>query len=682
MALSFSQTTSVKLSEFLGKNVLDLKGMDARGKLSFPVNPLWNVEKIKFYIYYKASPVLKSERSEITLLLNGKVITSRQIKDEGLITVEIENPKLFDFNTLTFKASQHYCINCCENENSPELWTQIDLKKSYIQFQYTKKPFPENLAFLKDIYLSERLLSPVEIDILTDKGSNRLLTAGAIFSGYLGAKIKYRRIYVNYTENLRAKDTVVIGTQDFVSRVIGERVSGNIYVTQNPKDKSKFLLVFTGRDEKEILNAVRAFILTPSSYLSEKFVYVSDVVLPEIKAYSSPVLLAPGEEITLRKIAGGDVVVRGYAGRFDFSFFIPPDLMLNPKEKLRLKLFYNHGLLVREGSTINLYINGKFVYSIPVDPYDKSDLKVREVLIPTSVLNKGFNVLTVESALVPNKEDFCAAANFESLKVIIYGNSLISLPDLVHWTKMPNLVYFISTGFPFTTYPDMKDAAVLVESTDGETLSSMFTLLAFIGTKIQFPPLRLSVYVDRLPNDVAQSKDVIVFWNRNSLIKKQILNSLDSVVLVKGKLFEEDQKEFSVNLRKRDYVFTMAMRESPFKPKRTILVLNSKSPGTLHKFVKMLYDPVVLSKIKGDTVFYDEKTDTILSSSSGQVYYIGHMPVYKKVYYEIGYNLKYLVGLLLISLLVLAFATKKLLDYRAKKRHQQEEKEGKEEEKK
>ncbi|RUM32140.1 MAG: hypothetical protein DSY42_01680 [Aquifex sp.] len=668
-SFSFSKTFSVKLSALAGTESIELRGIRAGYTIHIPLNPLWKVDKFKLFLYLKSSAALEPERSEISVLLNNRVISSKKLSREGLINIILRNPDLRDFNTLDIRISQHFCINCCEDENSPELWTYLDLEKSYIVFEYKEKKFPKSIAFLKEIFLSTRLLSPIEFDFILEDRNPLFIKPASILAGFLGAKIKYREIYIDYSEKLREKNTFIIGTYNFVNEILKNyKPEGNIQVVRNPLNPSRFILILTGDTEEEVLNSVLAFILVPSAYLSEESVYVSEVITPSFKPYSSPILLSPGQEITFRKLIKDDVVINGYGYKANIPFFIPPDLFLTSKEKLKIKLFYNHGLLVNEDSTVNLYINNKFVYSIPIDPKDDRDLKVYEIKIPTSILKKGFNILTIESALVPYKRDFCSTSNYRNSKLVIYGNSSIYLPNLIHWTEMPYLEYFTSTGYPFTFYPDMKNTLVVLESTDNKTLSALFTLFAFIGSRIQIPPFRVEIATGITQE--YHDRDIIFFWKKNNLVRRSILSSSNGEIKIKGLANGKEDSEFTIFLRKSNISFTMAMRESPFKSGKTILVFNSKDSDLLYEFIKALYKPIVSSKIKGDTIFYNKESNEIYSFSSGNKYYIGNMPLHKEVYYKIGYNIKYLVAIFLISLILLSFAVKKFLDYIYRKRLQ------------
>ncbi|NPB06993.1 MAG: hypothetical protein GXO03_05240 [Aquificae bacterium] len=660
VGLSFAQVFSVKLSELYGKEGLKLTGARASFSVTVPVNPLWELKRVRFFVYYASSPVLERSRSEAALFLNGKLLKAVKLGREGVLEATAEGRLFKEFNELELVLSQHYCLNCCENEMSPELWTYLDLERSYALFEYEERPFPLSLAFLREVYLSERLLGPLEFDVILERPSEELLKAAALLSGFLGSKIKFRKVFVNAVEELGDRNAFVLGSTRFVERLLGERAEGSLVLRRNPYAPSKFVLAFTGRTDGEVLEAVEGFILAPSAYLSESTVSVTRAEPPAFEPYESPVLLAPGKRLLLSELAGGELVLSGYGSKRELVFFVPPDLYLTPKEKLEIKLFYNHGLLVRYDSTVNLYLNGKFVYSIPVDPKDESDLKVARVKVPTSVLKKGFNALTIENALVPDKKDFCTSFNYENTKLVLYGNSYLQLPGLVHWTEMPYLEYFAATGFPFTVYPDMKGAAAVLERTDPETLSAFFTLTAFLGTRVQVPPFRLEVFVGRLPEE---ERELLFFWEREPSVERAVSGS-GSVRL--GSLLKG--KEAGLELKGAGRKWTVAMRESPFWPGRTLLALNARSPEALNELTRLLYEPSVLGKVKGDTLYYEPKEKELYAFTSGERYFVGRMPFYKELSYRVGHDLKLLAGLALAGLLLFSYGLARLLRRRARQR--------------
>ena len=677
------------LSVFKGIKHELIKGYNAQSDVSVPIPYRWKVNSVILHIEFVPSRALVSKRSVLTLYFNGVALYQQKLNtgiDRYSADIKVPSILLSDYNDIKIDATQHYCMNCCEKEDSPELWTEILWKDSYIKLKYKPKIIHNNLTYLKNYILDDKQYNPLNFGILLQNQDDDFITFGAKIAGFLGNIIKYRKIYVNSVKNIFSnQDIFVVGTKDFVKRIL--KLKGdipNIFVLQNPLFPSKGIVVLTADSKDELNNIINSFISIKKVTLIGANLNLTKFKKPKINAYESPSLVPFDKKISFYDLGYRDFKYYNPSYIYSVYFNIPTDTYLYSKSKMDFHLAYNYGSGARDDSVINIFLNGKFLTQLPVKKHYGTILEETNIEIPVYMLSPGKNKITVQYGLIPTGKGFCVAPNFNELHGTVFAQkSYIRLPNLPHWIQMPYMQYFTTQIYPFSIYPDMKHTQFFVSSKNSKLISSLYTLCAYMGEKTRIPFYSLKVVsnensIDKNSNIIALGSDFPeIFYknlplsinNGNIELKYSLFSKIKN--LIKSKILHLKQKEnlqMILDLKdKLEDETLLIMGQSPYKEDKTLFLINSRNSNDILSMVEKLYIPKYLSKIKGDFVVFDKDTNNIYYANLAKKYYIGHLPLFEYILFNLGYSLQMLLIYAVLVIFILAIVIKLLLDIREKR---------------
>ena len=685
----YADTKIEHLNVFKGVKQELIKGYNAQSDVSVPLPQRWKVNSAMLHIEFIPSKALVSQRSVLTLYFNGVALYQQKLNtgiDIYSANIKVPYVLLSDYNDIKIIASQHYCMNCCEKENAPELWTEILWKDSYIKLNYKPKLIHNNLTYLKNYILDDKQYNPLNFGILLQNQDDDFITFGAKIAGFLGNIIKYRKIYVNSVKNIFSnQDVFVIGTKNFVKRIL--KLKGdipNIFVLQNPMFPSKGIVVLTAETKAELKQIINSFISIKKSTLVGTTLNITKFKKPKINAYETPSLIPFDKKISFYDLGYKDFKYYNPGYKYSVYFNIPTDTYLYSKSKMHLHLAYNYGSGARDDSVINIFLNGKFITQLPVKKHYGTILEENDINIPVYMLSPGKNKITVQYGLIPTGKGFCVEPNFNELQGTVFTQkSYIKLPNLPHWIQMPYMEYFTTQAYPFSKYPDMKSTQFFISSKNKKLLSSLYTLCAYMGEKTRVPFYSLKVVSDE--NLIDKDRNIIALGNNfpekfyknlplsvnngNIELKYSLFSKIKN--LIKSKVLHLEQKEnLQMILDLKDNLedeTILTMGQSPYKEDKTVFLINSKNPDNIFSMVKKLYIPKYLSKIKGDFVVFDKDTNNIYYASLAKKYYIGHLPLFEYILFKLGYSFNMLLIYSVLIIFILAVIIKLLLDIREKR---------------
>jgi len=685
----FANSNIEYLNSFSGIKTKTIRGTNAQTQISIPIPSRWNIKKVTLHVEVIPSKALVGKRSVLTLYFNGIALYQQHLNSNvDMYSIDVNVPVFLidDYNSLKITASQHYCMNCCENEGAPELWSEVLWNKSYIKVNYQEKKIKENLTYLKDFVLDDKQYSPLNFGIFLENKDDSFITLGSKVSGFIGKSIKYRTIYINSVNNfLKNEDIFLIGTKQFVKKILNIKKLPNILILPNPIYPTKSIIILTADNEDELNRVVNSFISIKKSILLGKYLNIKHFTKPVISAYESPNIIPLDKKISLYDLGYNNLKFYNPSYTHDITFNISPDLYLYSSSTMLLHLAYNYGQDARKDSVINIFLNGKFLKQLKINKTYGSILEEKDIKIPMYLLAPGKNTITIQYGLIPTSPSgFCQAPNYQELHGTVFANkSYIKLPNRPHWIEMPHLELFTTAVYPFSIYPDLKDTEIYISSKSNDLLSSLYTLSAYMGEKVLVPFYSLKVISNI--NNIDKNKNIIAIGNnlpKNFYINLPIQIS-DHTVMLKYSIFTKiknlikseilhlkDQENLKVILSIKDNltnetIFTEG--ESPFKDGKTILLITSNSYKDIYKNVKKLYKPKFVSKIRGDFVVVDKLTNKVYHTSIAKKYFIGHLPLIEYLVYKLGFSFEWLIFYSVLVLMALVIILKILLDFREKK---------------
>jgi hypothetical protein len=260
--------------------------------------------------------------------------------------------------------------------------------------------------------------------------------------------------------------------------------------TENPH---RALVMVSGKDDAELETACRAFAALSYPLPDSPATRISSVKLPEVDEHMLQKGLLPGKTYTLASLGIRTVEFRNIAPpplNIDLRF--PSDLYLSPNTFVSVILHMAYDAAMRSDSVLNVRLNGKFISGVRLDNPKGDYFRGYRVDIPLSSFKAGMNQLSFEAELTPLHTDKCTLIQTENLRLTIFEDSTVVLPDVPYWIKMPQLDLFFQDAFPIGRWPDLREAAVVLTEKSLPAANAALNVVALCAQKLGFPPFGLT----------------------------------------------------------------------------------------------------------------------------------------------------------------------------------------------
>ncbi|MCX7738241.1 MAG: cellulose biosynthesis cyclic di-GMP-binding regulatory protein BcsB [Hydrogenothermaceae bacterium] len=692
LSSSYGEEIKIPLKELTFKDPT-LRSIQGEYNIKVPIPSRYIVKGLRLHLEVEKSVALVKERSSISVFFNRKLVYQKPYDPLiDIVSADLNLPldNLEPYNDITIKAVHHYCINCCEFEASPELWSKIDLDSSYILINYEEKPILPDSILIRDYILDPKLYNPVKLGIITEDKSDYYLSLATKLAGYIGNYIKYRKINIEYfSQELPVnKDIIVIGSKDFVRKLLGidAKYIADIGILPNPKNITKGVVYITGNSPESIRRSLFSFMSVKNEMYTGMDYYLREFHKPDIKEYSTLISIPLGKRIYLKQLGYEDFKFSGiYPPPAIVEFRIPQGLFIKKNEKILFHFAYNYGAGTREDSVINIYLNDRYVTSLKIEKKYGVVLKEEDIKIPAYLLQGGLNRLKIEYAMMAPGGGYCISPNIEALRGTLFTDkSFIYVPSMPFWFEMPYLEYFIDSAFPFSLEGGMAHTAIVITNENEKFISSALTLSAYMGTRIFFPPYNIElssnleekkdkniiIIGDSIPKSV-QDRFYLKISDEDIKIDIPLLKHIFNGNLLDRLLNRQQNVSVRANInylnRITDQVF-FSMGQSPFDSQRTILILYSKNEDQLYNSTKNLFEPKFAGQIKGDVAIWDFYENQYYTDNINEKYYIGNLPLIQKIIYTIGFDPTLFALSAVAIVVILSLMLKKILDTREKRR--------------
>ncbi|WP_297890149.1 cellulose biosynthesis cyclic di-GMP-binding regulatory protein BcsB, partial [Sulfurihydrogenibium sp.] len=539
----------------------NLRSIQAEYTIKLPIPSRYLVKNIYLHLEVEKSLSLVKERSSLAVFFNNKLITQKPfdpLLDIMVINTELPINNIEPFNDIKIRAIHHYCINCCEFEASPELWSKIDLENSYVKIVYEEKPILEDTLLIRDYVLDPKLFNPVKLGIMTESEDDRLLSLASKLAGYIGSYIRYRKIKIDYLKSIPTdEDVFIVGSKDFVRKILNlnEGNVPDIYIYPNPNNITKAVVVITGNSYEEIRKSLISFMSIKEPVYTGRYYSINNLKEANLSNYQYFVNIPLGKRVYISQLGYEDFSFKGiYPPPAVVEFRIPQGLYIEKNKKIKFHFAFNYGAGAREDSVINIFLNDKYITSLKMEKRYGTVLEEKDIDIPSYLLAQGLNKLKIEYAMMAPGGGYCISPNIETLRGTFFtSKSYIEIPKMPYWFEMPYLEYFVDSGFPYTMHADLKETVFFINEKNDKIISAILTLSSYIGSKVGTPPFGLRVYSDI--NEDLKNKHIIYIGRsiplelqKNSPLK--ISDTVDISIpiiksLINGKFFERLKKDTS-----------------------------------------------------------------------------------------------------------------------------------------
>jgi hypothetical protein len=704
-----------------------LQGTKDSHQFSLPISKRWNVKKAAFHFNYTNSSALIAQTSRLVFLVNDQPLAQIRLNPDvpvGEVVVEVPGELLnAGYNSCQLSVSQHYTLEECEDPFSPELWTWINLEKAYFVFDIDPVPVPSRVSAVADFLFDSRSVFDTTVNLIIPELTPEYVKLAALAASGIALRYDYRPVDFILAKDIRMGcDNIVIGNrQDLQVLLKAETpaITGALISIRNlPVEKSaplasetivtedpyKALVVLTGNDSAELTLAVNAFASLSYPFPNSPTAKIVKLELPEIQAGMLKKGLLPGNTYSLASLGMTSVMFGGISPpAANISLRLPSDLYLSPNKFAVVVLHMAYDAAMRSDSVLNVKLNGKFISGIRLDNPKGDYFKGYKVNIPLSAFKPGDNQLAFEAALTPLHTDKCTLIQTKNLRLTIFDDSTLTLPEVPYWIKMPKVEVFFQDAFPFGKWPDLRETIVAVPEKTFAAATAAVNLIAIGAQKIGYPPFHLSCQFDL--NPPPQPKDVIMIGSLDTIPQKILDNApLAGINPTRIKYRQMDRPqskpnkptdfwsdltkstpELPQNISDRIQAATVTGQifgalapqhavlmqfQHPDMADRTLMLFTAATGEDLKAGSKALWDPAAQSGCQGDLAFlnWERAEYDTFSMLVGPSYYLGNpgsVPVINKLIND--HPVIFLIVLLMIMIVFFGLILKLLKKIRKKR---------------
>lgn len=688
----------LSLKDLGANSPIRLLGVQGEGSLPFSVRRDEVVTGGKIDLSYAYSPALIPELSHLTVLLNGEVLGSLPLPKDtnsGATASLPINPVLFqDDNRILFRFIGHYTLGC-EDPLHSSLWLVLS-NTSKITMQLQKLTLANDLSLLPTPFYDPKDMQALSLPfVFSAKPSDATLQAAGTVASWFGALASYKGAsFPTYLDTIPNGNAVVFATPSEKPAGLDlPALSGpTISVITNPNNPEAKLLLVMGRTPTELRAAADTLSLG-SATLTGQTQVVGIPTIPTRKPYDAPRWVPIdrpvhfGELVQPTDLQGNGLV----PGLLTLNFRTAPDIFVwgNSGVPLDIKYRYPAGTWLNfPDSRLDVSINNSYLRSLPLTERGVAQ-QVKDMVSPDFVMNEqtvqvppyyvfGQNQLQFYYDLRPVKKGECQGTLPTNVRESIDPDSTIDLSHTERFTSLPNLAFFVNSGYPFTRMADLSTTAIVMPDQAGAPdIQAFLTLMGMMGDSTGFPVVRASVIG---PDAVNQETDknfivlgsipqqpLVARWAHNSRLSvdgghlRVAVNSpVDRVyTMLDPNAQEERQRVDQLLVSRGDDLAAMIGMESPLHSGRSVVMITGSSPDKLMTVINTFRNRDLNALIQGDLMV--ATGGKVSSFRVGDEYTVGNLPVVTKIRWWLGNSPLVLILFTLIGVLIIALVAYALL---------------------
>jgi cellulose synthase (UDP-forming) len=658
-----TRTIVYTLRELGANGPMTMRGTAAIQGLQFGVRNDEVVTDARLSVSGAFSTSLLPEYSNITVTLNeqyaGTIPVSANRAEFGPLEIPI-NPVFFqDRNRLNFRFTGRYTQEC-NDPLSGLLWSTLS-DTSTLTLTVARLPPQRTLARLPlplfDEDLRQKLVLPF---VLSANPGPETLQAAAIVASWFGRLSDYRGASFPVSTDLPSEGNAVLVAmgRDAVAGLGMPPLSGpTIAEVANPNDPLSSVLVVAGRNAVEVIAAANVLSLGSRTLGGERAV-VQPPSLPVHRLDDAPAWIPTDRKVRLGELVDASALQgTGYVpGTFHVPFRVAPDLYTWRHRPYAASIRFRAPpgpIIDVAASRLDISMNGIYLRSYSLAPTESTYAwvmrqfgyvqPVRENDTPIPVYTVyGDNDLELYFDARPLQRGDCTAIP-QDIHLSVDPDSTLDLTSAYHFTTLPNLAFFVSSGFPFTRYADLSETAVVLpERPTALELSAFLDLMGYLGSLTFQPVNRVTVLS---PQDLATvpDKDLLLVGTlahlsaaasllerspyriESNALQVALPNPLEDIYHLFNNPQSEDRRRLSTVLSAPlpDGAAVLLGAASPYRG-RSVVALLAGAPQGLDAMVSAMRDDKLVPSIQGDLALLSG--GNITSYRAGATYTVGYLP--------------------------------------------------------
>ena len=279
----------------------------------------------------------------------------------------------------------------------------------------------------------------------------------------------------------------------------------------------------------------------------------------------------------------------------------------------------------------------------------------------------------------------CAAIP-EDVRMSVDVTSTLDLSSAYHFTTLPNLAFFVDSGFPFTRMADLSDTAVVLpQQPSSVELTAFLDLMGHLGSLTFQPVTRVTV---RRANDLASvaDKDILVVGTLQQLapaaealsrspyrieggsLRVALPSALQGIWRLFGDQTGEARERAATDLAAPLGEGSAALigAEAPAGRNRSVVALLGGSPQALVALVDAMRNPKLVPQIQGDLTLLSGGVAT--AYRAGGIYTVGSLPIWLLPEWWLEDRPGYVIIVMLVAAAVMGTCLYRVLRWRAGRR--------------
>ncbi|HTW27361.1 MAG TPA: UDP-forming cellulose synthase catalytic subunit [Acetobacteraceae bacterium] len=494
------------------------------------------------------SPALLPAFSNVTVTLNeqyvGTIPVNRDQPRYDHLVMPIDPAFFQEDNRLNFRFTGRYTAGC-NDPLSGLLWSTVS-DGSTLTLTLARLPPQRDLSRLPlpffDAHDRQRLRLPF---VLPPEASDQTLQGAAIVASWFGGLADYRGARFPAANSAPAEGNAVVfatASEHPGGLTLPPLDGPTLAEIANPNDPAGSLLLVAGRTGEELVQAAQALAAGGARLLGGDHAVVAAPDLPERVPYDAPAWIPSDRPVRFGELVDAAALQGvGYApGTMRVPFRTAPDLYTwrGAGFPLHVRFRAPPGPIVDlAASRLDVSINNLFLGATPLADRpsligawlarwtgDDPDVGAARFSIPPYDVF-GQNDLQFFFDTRPLHRGDCRAVP-EDLHMAVDPDSTVDLSRAWRFAEMPNLAFFVNSGFPFTRMADLSQtAAVLPERPDAAEISTFFDLMGQIGAFTGYPVMRIAVI---RPGEAASMAD------RDLLLIGTLPHLADAAPLLRG----------------------------------------------------------------------------------------------------------------------------------------------------
>ncbi len=566
-----------------------------------------------------------------------------------------------DNNRLNFRFTGRYTTDC-NDPLSGLLWSTIS-DTSTLTLTLERLPPQRDLSRLPLPFFDPHEKTMLSLPfMLPPNPSNETLQTAGIVASWFGQLADFRGASFPVTSDPPSDGNAVLivaGDQRPNGVTLPPINGPTLAVVPNPNDASSSLLVIAGRNAQEAVAAATSLGLG-SRTLNGDAATVAVPNAPPRAAYDAPAWIPTNRPVKFGELVdASELQGTGYVpGTMRVPFRTAPDLYTWRNRAFPMELRYRappgpiEDLRV---SRLDVGINDLYLASLPLasemgrgsswfsrllnfgvaNPTSRVDVPNYEVF--------GQNDLQFFFDTRPLHRGDCVAIP-QDVRMAVDPDSTIDLSRAYRFAELPNLAYFVSSGFPFTRYADLSQTAVVLpDQPNPLEIHAYLDMMGRIGALTGYPVIRVAVVQPEGVQSVANRNLLLIgtisrlgaaadllrdspFALNGDRLTVNMNAGLDSIRRLFGDPQRPDRDRAAAVLNAAVGTGPSAILgvQSPLDSSRSVVAILGDTPPAIDNIVTMLRDPDQAPLVQGDLALFGGGRFT--SYRVGSEYTVGTLP--------------------------------------------------------